>query len=153
MIALPKAIHGTFTIDRVYDATPKRVFKAFADPKSKARWFFGPPDFQEWKREFDFRVGGQEILHGKSGPCGESLFAARYHEIVPDQRLVYVYDMTSNGVFMSISLATIELTAQGNKTALRFTEQAVYVDGKDGTESRRHGTAELLDRIAQNLPD
>jgi uncharacterized protein YndB with AHSA1/START domain len=77
----------------------------------------------------------------------------RYHEIVPNERLVYVYDMHANGGFMSVSLATIELTPQGGKTALRFTEQAVFVDGQDGNESRRQGTAYLLEQIAANLPD
>jgi len=29
----------------------------------------------------------------------------------------------------------------------------VFVDGKDGNESRRHGTAYLLEQLAANLPD
>ena len=150
---MTKAIHGSFTIDRVYDASPARVFKAFTDPRSKARWFVGPAGWQEVKREMDCRPGGQEVLHGRFPSGAESLFVARYHEIVPNERLVYVYDMHANGSFMSVSLATIELTPQGGKTALRFTEQAVYVDGQDGNESRRQGTALLLEQVAANLPD
>lgn len=153
MTTAPKAIHGSFNIDRVYDASPARVFKAFADPAAKARWFHGPPGSQILKREFDFRPGGGELLHGKFANGMESVFTCRYHEIVPNQRLVYVYDMHVNGVYMSISLATIELTLDGAKTKLRFTEQAVYVDGKDGNELRRQGTADLFDRIAHNMPD
>ena len=42
---------------------------------------------------------------------------------------------------------------QGGKTALRITEQAVFIDGQDGNESRRKGTAYLLEQIAANLPD
>jgi uncharacterized protein YndB with AHSA1/START domain len=150
---MTKAIHGSFTIDRVYDTSPARVFKAFADPKSKARWFVGEGGWQEIKRELDFRPGGQEVVHGKFPNGSESRFVARYHEIVPNERLVYVYDMHANCGFMSVSLATIELTPQGGKTALRFTEQAVFVDGQDGNESRRQGTAYLLEQIAANLPD
>ena len=150
---MTKAIHGSFTIDRVYDASPARVFKAFADPKSKARWFAGPDGWQEIERKFDFRPGGEEILHGRFPNGSESRFVARYHEIVPNERLVYVYDMHAKGGFMSVSLATIELTPQGGKTALRFTEQAVFIDGEDGNESRRQGTEFLLDQVAANLPD
>jgi uncharacterized protein YndB with AHSA1/START domain len=149
----PKAIHGSFTIDRVYDATPARVFKAFADPKSKARWFVGPNGWTEVKRQLDFRVGGQEICHGRFPDGTETIFTARYHEIVPNQRIVYVYDMHAHGAFMSVSLATLEITPQGPKTALRFTEQAVYVDGKDGNESRREGTAWLLEKVGAFMPD
>ena len=150
---MPKAIHGSFSLDRVYEASPARVFKAFADPESKARWFSAEDGWQELRREMDFRPGGQEVLHGRFPSGRESLFVARYHEIVPDERLVYVYDMHVNGGFMSVSLATIELTPRGGKTALRITEQAVFVDGQDGNESRRQGTAYLLERIAANLPD
>lgn len=150
---MTKAIHGSFTIDRVYDASPARVFKAFADAKSKARWFVGPGGWQEIKRELDFRVGGQEVAHGKFPNGPETRFVARYHKIVPNERLVYVYDMHVNGIFMSVSLATIELIPQGGKTALRITEQAVFIDGQDGNKSRRQGTAYLLEQIAANLPD
>jgi uncharacterized protein YndB with AHSA1/START domain len=151
--AITKAIHGSFTLERVYDASPARLFKAFADIKSKARWFAGPKGWQEVRREMDFRPGGQEIAQGKFPDGFETLFVARYHEIVPNERIVYVYDMHVNGGFMSVSLATIEFTPQGNKTALRITEQGVFLDGKDGNESRRHGTAHLMEQIAANLPD
>ncbi len=150
----PKAFHGTFTIDRVYDASPARVFKAFADPKSKARWFAGPDGWKELQRDMDFRVGGQEIAHGRFPNGVESKFTARYHEIIPNERIVYIYDMHVNGAHMSVSLATVELSLKsGGKTALKFTEQAVYVDGKDGNENRREGTTFLLEQIAANMPD
>jgi uncharacterized protein YndB with AHSA1/START domain len=150
---MAKAIHGSFTLERVFDAPPARLFKAFADPKSKARWFVGSEGWREIERKMDFRPGGQEVLHGRFPDGSESRFVARYHEIAPDERLVYVYDMHANGGFMSVSLATIELTPQGAKTSLRITEQAVFVDGEDGNDSRREGTAQLLEQIAANLPD
>ena len=144
---MSKAIHGTFTIEREYDASPKRVFDAFADPASKARWFGRGVGITELHRELDFRPGGQEILHGRFEDGRESRFTARYHEIVPNERIVYVYDMHARGGFMSVSLATIELTAKGKKTALKFTEQAVYIDGADGNEPRREGTTLLLEQL------
>lgn len=148
----PQAFHGSFTINREYDAAPARVFKAFADMKSKARWFAGP--WKELQRDMDFRVGGQEVVHGLWPDGRETKFTARYHEIIPNARIVYVYDMHINGEHMSVSLATLEFTPKGSgKTAIKFTEQAVYVDGKDGNESRREGTTWLLDQVAANLPD
>lgn len=148
---MPKAIHGSFTVDRVFDASPARVFKAFADPKAKAAWFAGGNGWKELKRELDFRVGGSEFVHGRFPDGMESKFIARYHEIVPNERIVYVYDMHANGGFMSVSLATIELTAKGKQTAVRFTEQGVFIDGADGNESRREGTTYLLEQLAASL--
>jgi uncharacterized protein YndB with AHSA1/START domain len=150
---MTKAFHGSFTVERVYDASPARVFKAFADPASKARWFVGPAGWREIKREMDFRPGGVEIAHGEFPNGPETKFVARYHDIVQNERLVYVYDMHVGGVCISVSLATIELTPQGAKTALRMTEQGVFFDGQDGNESRREGTIYLLGQIAANLPD
>jgi uncharacterized protein YndB with AHSA1/START domain len=150
---MTKAIHGSFTLERVYDAAPARVFKAFADPASKARWFVGPNGWQEIERRQDFRPGGEEVAHGRFPNGMETKFVARYHEIVPDQRIVYVYDMHANGGFMSVSLATLEFTPVGSKTVLKITEQGVFIDGADGNNSRREGTIYLLEQVAANLPD
>ena len=62
----PPVVHGSFTIERTYAAKVPRVFAAWADIETKARWFIGPPD--TWKllqRELDFRVGGKELLRGE----------------------------------------------------------------------------------------
>lgn len=150
---MTKAIQGSFTIERVYEAPPARVFKAFADPASKARWFVGPNGWQSIESRMDFRPGGEEIAHGRFPDGKESRFVARYHQIVPNERLVYVYDMHFAGVFLSVSLVTIEFTPRGGETVLRINEQGTFFDGSDGNESRREGTEYLLDQISANLPD
>jgi uncharacterized protein YndB with AHSA1/START domain len=32
-------VHATFVINRVYDASPARVFRAFSNPEARDRWF------------------------------------------------------------------------------------------------------------------
>ncbi len=143
------AIHGSFTVERLYDAAPARVFKAFSDPATKARWFRGPNGWEELRRELDFRPGGQEIAQGRFPNGMETLFVSRYHEIVPDARIVHAYDLHINGVFVSVSLATIELTLKDGKTLLRFTEQGVFLDGDaNANDHRREGTKFALEQIA-----
>jgi len=44
------ATHGSFTIDRHFDAKPERVFKAFADGDAKKRWFAGPNGWEQTER-------------------------------------------------------------------------------------------------------
>ena len=63
-------VHNTFVLERVYDASPARVFAAFADPSVKARWFSGPSEWQQEKPVHDFRPGGHERVSGgpKGGP-------------------------------------------------------------------------------------
>jgi uncharacterized protein YndB with AHSA1/START domain len=150
---MTKAIHGSFTVERAYDAPPARVFKAFADPVSKARWFVGPDGWEEVEREQDFRPGGREIAHGRFPSGTETRFVARYHEIVANERIVYVYDMYAGGIFLSVSLATLEFIGQAGKTTLRITEQGVFFDDESGNAQRRQGTELLLEQVAASLQD
>jgi len=151
------AQHDTFVIERTFEATPARVFKAFADPVAKARWFSGTTnEWTEELREFNFRVGGQERLRGKWKSGAVSEFTCTYCDIVPDQRIVYLYEMNVGpkgpGPKISISLATIELKAQGEgQTHMKLTEQGVYLDGFDDGGGRERGTNELMNKLAESL--
>ena len=143
--------HATFTVERVYDAAPARVFNAFADPKAKARWFNGPEDWGPDEHAMDFRVGGRETSSG--GPKGGPLhvFNAIYQDIVPNERIVLTYDMTLDGKRISVSLATTELKPDGKGTRLVYTEAGAYLDGFDNAAGREEGTRELLEGLAKHL--
>lgn len=144
--------HGSFTIERTYRAAPAKVFRAFADAEAKARWFAAPADKATvLAREFDFRVGGRERLSAawKGGPV--SHFSCRYHDIVPDERIVYAYDMHLDDRKIWVSLATVEIKPAGDGTRLIFTEQGVFLDGFDDAGSRERGSAELLDKLGKSL--
>jgi uncharacterized protein YndB with AHSA1/START domain len=140
------ATHATFSIERVYDAKPARVFAAFANTKEKEAWFHGPEEWGPNVHEMDFRVGGREINRG--GPPGEMhAFDALYWDIVPNERIVYSYDMHLKDKRISVSLTTIELKPHGTGTRLVFTEQGVYLDGWDNPAMREEGTKGLLDAL------
>ncbi len=143
--------HATFAVERTYDATPARVFAAWADPEAKARWF-GPPDEGVEEFELDFQVGGREFSRG-TVPDGEGtyIYEARYQDIVPDERIVYAYDMHLDGTRISVSLGTVELKPDGDGTALTYTEQGAFLDGLDDPEQRKQGTGGLLDALGEEL--
>jgi uncharacterized protein YndB with AHSA1/START domain len=145
------AQHATFVIERTYAAAPARVFAAFADPAAKARWFEGPAGWKLEIREVDFRVGGKERVRGVFPDGLASDFQCTYHDIVPDQRIVYAYDMYHGEKKLSVSLATIEVEPAGGGTRLTVTEQGVFLDGYDGADSREEGTRGLLDRLESRL--
>lgn len=145
------AIHDTFTIERTYPASPSRVFAAFASVEAKNAWgdtgdlepIEGTVD------EFDFRVGGRErFAHKWEGTVYG--YDGLYYDIVPDERIVYTYEMYANGTRISVSVTTITVTPDGEGTTLRYTEQGTYLDGIDGPEAprlREGGTTEMLDNL------
>ena len=142
--------HATFVIERTYDAAPARVFAAFADLDAKRRWFGDPEDSEKTEYALDFRVGGKETILGN-----QYTFNALYQDIVPDQRIVTTYEMHMDGVRISVSLATVELTPAASGTRLVYTEQGAFLDGLDTPAAREHGTREIfeaLDGFLQRQP-
>ena len=150
-------IHDTFVLERTYPATPSRVFAAFASKEAKETWGdtgdIAGTEPAVGPAEFDFRVGGHERF-GFVYQDIDYAYDALYYDIVPDQRLVYSYEMYADGVRFSVSVATIELVKAGDGTALTWTEQGAYLDGFDGGEAprlREGGTSEMLDGLAKYL--
>jgi len=142
---------ATFAVHRVYPASPERVYRAFADPVAKARWFSQPEGYTITEQTMDFRIGGIEVVNGKfaNGPSIE--FLAHYQDIIPLQRIIYSYAMKSDGNRISASLATIEFKAEGVGTRLTVTEQGAFLDGLDDPHGRERGTMELLDAIGRDI--
>ena len=96
-------IHSTFSLERVYQASPDRVFAAWADPAAKARWFSpnGP-------HKLDFRVGGQEVNHARS-PGGQDIsFESHYHDIVADKRIAYTSTLSVADTVVGMDARTRE---------------------------------------------
>ena len=148
----PRSVsHGSFRIERVYEnATPARVFAAFATLDVKNRWFHGP-DGWEHESKMDFRVGGHEVR--ASGPKGgtKHRFASTFYDIVENERIVWTYDMRMDGRRISVSVATVEIAGTPGGTKLVMTEQGAFLDGLDTNDQRREGTEQFLDNLAAFL--
>jgi uncharacterized protein YndB with AHSA1/START domain len=154
---------STFTIEKYYPHSPEKVFDAFRDPAKKRRWMGGEHDpssaarkhhgdgfeiisfemnfkvdeFERWK----FRVPGGEIMRNDT----------RYHLIVPNDLIVFVYTMDNGNHRMSSSQNTVEFIKDRNGTKLVFTEQGVYFDGIEAARGREKGTRDVLDFLGKEL--
>jgi uncharacterized protein YndB with AHSA1/START domain len=145
-------VHATFQLERSYDAPVARVWQALTDEAAKQKWFGGPPGrFELLERHMEVRPGGRERLKGRWEGGVVSTFDAIYHDVIPNQRLVYSYEMHLDDKKISVSLATLRLQAAGGKTTLVVTEQGAFLDGYDDAGSREHGTGQLLDALGASL--
>jgi len=147
-------VHASFHLERTYDAPVARVWKALTDECAKQKWFAGTPGRWELlERHIDVRVGGSERLKGRWEGGVVSTFDANYHDVIPNERLIYSYVMHLDDKKISVSLATMQLKAEGGKTTLKVSEQGAFLDGYDDAGSREHGTGHLLDALGASLKD
>jgi uncharacterized protein YndB with AHSA1/START domain len=139
--------HGTFTIERSFKQPPARVFAAFGKLELKQKWFKGPEEWSSEPHTLEFKIGGRERVAGgpKGGPVHR--YDAVYRDIVADERIVTSYEMHADDALTSVSVASIELRAQGSGTLMVITESGVFLDGLDNAGERERGTGQLLDAL------
>ncbi len=147
----PPVIHKSFTIERTYPTTAARVFHALSDPVKKRRWFAEGEGFVVDSYTLDFQVGGFERSRFRFGDGPPMTNDSVFLDIVDNERLVFAYSMTIGGKPLSASLSSIELVPVKGGTQLRFTENTAFLDGNDGSESRRQGSLQLFEALAREL--
>ncbi|MFI6757558.1 SRPBCC family protein [Micromonospora sp. NPDC050417] len=143
--------HASFVIEREYAASPARTFAAWADPSVKTRWFGDPDGSGASEYHLDFAVGGRETSRAPLADGSTYSYNALYQDIVPNERIVYTYDMHLGDDRISVSLATIEFRPEGTGTRLVLTEYGAFLDGHDKPADREQGTGDLLNALGAEL--
>lgn len=145
--------YDSFTLTRALAADPARAWRAWTDPDRKRRWFAdgNGPDWQVLDYALDPREGGSEHAGFRHQGGPPIRYAAHLIELKAPYRLIYSYEMTSNGTRISASLSTVTFAPDGRGTALCYTEQIVFLDGADTMAPRLAGTEALLDRLVRHL--
>lgn len=163
--------HDTFTLSRRLDAPPSTVFAAFADTALRRRWFRLPGSGATY--EHTFGVGGGETAHSTFAlpdAVPERLeYRSRYIDVVPDRRIVFVYESTVDDIRRWTSLVTVLLdgdaepgdTESGDaegvagSTELTWTEQAAFLtrtgDGSADLPHLRGATSLRLNALTVAL--
>jgi uncharacterized protein YndB with AHSA1/START domain len=80
-------------------------------------------------------------------------YHAQFLDIVPNERIVLVYELLLDGHRRSWSLVSLELTPEADGTRLTVTEQYVFVaytgSGRDDVAEREGGTRLQLNGLAR----
>ena len=139
--------HGSFTVERRYDAPAARVFEAWTDPDQIREWAAPVEGWTFAIRAFDFRVGGGE--HFEFGPPGSPpcTHISRFDDIVPGERIVSAYALSQGAKRISSSVMCVELVDEGAATLVRVTEHGAFFDGLDTVQNRKGGTLQTLAQL------
>jgi uncharacterized protein YndB with AHSA1/START domain len=145
-------LHDTVVLERRFPVRPATVFAAFADAEQRVRWHFPGDDWVIESFAQDFRVGGRE--ESRFGPKGAPNLhdVGTFLDIVPERRIVSAGTMHLDGVRISLTLCTVELTSErGGGTVLKLTDQSAFLDGRERPDQRRQGWGKILQRLAAHL--
>jgi uncharacterized protein YndB with AHSA1/START domain len=147
-------VHDTIVVERNFAVPPNKVFAAWADATQRVRWHFpGDAGWELTEFEQDFRVGGRE--HARFGPKGQPNLReeGNFLDIVENTRIVSVGTMHKDDVRISMTLCTVEISADGKGTKLKLTDQSAFLDGRERPDERRSGWGAVLDKLTAFLQD
>jgi uncharacterized protein YndB with AHSA1/START domain len=132
-------------VERSYDHPVSLVFWAFTNLEAKTVWYGGEGKWEVTKHTLDFTVGGWENWRGRPNADAPWMTNdALYLDILPDERIIYQYNMTMNGKLFTVSQQVLEFSARGAGSHIKLTEQILYIDGVDHHEDRVQGTEGML---------
>lgn len=131
-----------FTIERIYDASVSKVWKAITDKNEMKQWYF---DLQEFKAEtgFEFRFFG-------GTPEKQYLHLCKVVEVIPEKKLAHTWRYDG---YEGHSLVSFELFPEGNKTRLRLTHSGLETFPKLADFKRENFEAGWTEIIGKQLKD
>jgi uncharacterized protein YndB with AHSA1/START domain len=97
-------------VERIFDASRERVWRAFTDPAELAQW---------WGRGNRLVIERLEVERGghwrfvEHGPDGVHGFEGRYREVTPPERLVHTFEWDGMPGYVVIETVTFEDLGDG----------------------------------------
>lgn len=151
---MPTARHE-LVLERVFDATPDRVYRAWTDPAVLKKWF-APKPFTTPIAELDVRPGGSSTIVMR-GPDGKD-YPNRgvYLEVVPGRRLVSTDAYVSAWVpseqpYMTLDLSFEDLGDGRTKATYRVRHWSAEAKEEHVQRGFYEGWGKCADQLAELL--
>jgi uncharacterized protein YndB with AHSA1/START domain len=126
-----------FVIERAYNASASKIWKALTDKNEMKQWYFNLSDFKP-EVGFEFQFPGQ-------GHKGENyLHLCKVTEVIPERRLAYSWRYKDH---QGNSVVTFELFPGDGNTRLKLTHEGLetFPDNPDfARESFAEGWTQLI---------
>lgn len=143
--------HATIVMERTYNASPHRVFGAWADVEARKRWGVPAEGIRIEYQEADFREGGRDLSRCIEPGKEDYIAAVTYIDIKPDQRIAFVEDIALGKKRVSAALISVEFAAKGAATQLRLTMQIASFDESGMEQGYQFGWNAALDNLAKEF--
>ena len=130
-------------VERTFNATPDRIWKAITDRNEMKQWYF---DIEEFKPE----VGFEFQFEGKSE---DRIYVhlCKITEVIPKRKLQYSWIYKD---YPGYSVVTFELFPEGEQTRVRLTHEGLESFPQDMTDftkaSFTQGWTEIIGTILKN---
>ena len=145
-------------LERVYDASPEAVWKAWTDPEMLKQWW-GPDNVSIPECKIDVKVGGKFYIVMEAGeamgPYKGTLWPmqAEFTEVVPHSKLAYKAQAWTEGQnkedTMIDQTTDITFTEENGKTKV-VVKAAIHKTGpkaKMAVEGMQYGFAQQLEKL------
>jgi uncharacterized protein YndB with AHSA1/START domain len=140
--------HATIVMERIYNASPARVFDAWADVEARKRWSAPADDITILYEEADFREGGRDVSRCIEPGTADYVAQVVYLDVRRNQRIVFAEDVRHGPKRVSAALISMELEAKGASTRLLLTMQIASFDGAEMERGYHFGWNAALDNLA-----
>jgi len=147
--AIERKSDRELVVRRLFDAPPRIVFKAWAEPELFRRWWVPKgAGITLVSCELDVRTGGKYRLEFAAGGTDTMAFYGKYLNVVPGERIVWTNDEGEEG-----AVTTVTFEEQGGKTLLTFHELYPSKEALDeAMEGSAAGLPMQLDQLDELLP-
>ena len=115
-------------IERLYAASPERVFDAWTNAEALSTWFAPSDEYTVSVDAPDVRVGGRYRIEMRHVEGGVHVVVGEYRELDPPNRLVMTWAWEGQEE-MGRTLVTVELVPQGASTHLVLTHDQFPNEG------------------------
>lgn len=143
--------HATIVMERTYNASPTRVFNAWADVEARKRWSAPTPAITILYEEADFREGGRDISRCIEAGNADYVAQVLYLDIQRNRRIVFAEDVSHGEARVSAALISVELEARGAATRLLLTMQIASFDGAEMERGYHFGWSAALDNLVNEF--
>ncbi|SHK59550.1 Uncharacterized conserved protein YndB, AHSA1/START domain [Bradyrhizobium lablabi] len=136
----------SLSFKRRLNAPPAKVFAAWTDPQKIIRWF-GRADAKpgSFHADIDARIGGRFCVSFSTDDEYYEVGGV-YHEVVPNERLVFSWAWHSTPE--RESLVTVSLKSDGEGTLLTLLHEQLFDQAaRDGHERGWTGALEKLEKF------